>query len=141
MTVKVGDRIEILVNHLDGASVYQGDIVCVTSVDSQKFYYKTKKDNDKWYAFHSHEGKGFKIISNAEQSSSTVLPQTFAIGEISQTVGGLTKRELFAAMCLQGIMANSIPGSHHNLKEAVNDSIQYTDALLAELEKTQNGNT
>lgn len=48
---------------------------------------------------------------------------------------GLTKRELFAAMAMQGICANSIPGSHHQPQNTARDAIAQADALLAELAK------
>lgn len=63
------------------------------------------------------------------------------------STSGLTKRELFAAMCLQGILAN--PGgpvqasSHSGWRSTTNCSREqvvmeaslYADALLAELEE------
>lgn len=47
----------------------------------------------------------------------------------------ISKREYFAAMALQGIMANSIPGSHHVPSETVKQAVERADALIAELEK------
>lgn len=46
---------------------------------------------------------------------------------------GLTKREYFAAMALQGFCANSIPGSHH--AEHARDAVFEADALMLELAK------
>lgn len=48
---------------------------------------------------------------------------------------GLTKRELIAAMAMQGMCANSIPGSHHHFNNTARESVEYADALLAELAK------
>jgi len=48
---------------------------------------------------------------------------------------GLTKRELFAAMAMQGICGDGIPGSHHRPDETARDAVAYADALLKELAK------
>lgn len=48
---------------------------------------------------------------------------------------GLTKREYLAAMAMQGLCANSIPGGHHQPDIYARDAVQIADALLAELEK------
>lgn len=48
---------------------------------------------------------------------------------------GLSKREYFAAMAMQGICANSIPGSHHMSQATAMDAVDYADALIAELNK------
>jgi hypothetical protein len=44
---------------------------------------------------------------------------------------GLTKRELFAGMCLQTLIGNV---DYHSVKEAAEAAIQYADALFAALE-------
>lgn len=62
--------------------------------------------------------------------------------------GGLTKRELFAAMAMQGILANTFKIGQLNTDgrttiEAIQNSticeaaLGYADALIAELEKTK----
>lgn len=51
--------------------------------------------------------------------------------------GGLTKRELVAAMAMQGLLANAISGRHRIPELLSTDAIQYADALLAELERTK----
>lgn len=48
--------------------------------------------------------------------------------------GGLTKRELFAAMAMQGALGGA-PGSHLHPYNLANESVMYADALLAELAK------
>ncbi len=48
---------------------------------------------------------------------------------------GLTKREYFAAMAMQGLCANSIPGSQHMTKNLVQEAIEYADELLKQLER------
>lgn len=48
---------------------------------------------------------------------------------------GLTKREYFAAMAMQGLMAAAAQQRH--IPTVVQDSVNLADALLAELEKTK----
>lgn len=48
---------------------------------------------------------------------------------------GLTKREYFAVMAMQGICANSIPGEHHMPKRVAQDAVEFADELLKQLEK------
>lgn len=50
---------------------------------------------------------------------------------------GLTKREHFAAMAMQGICGDGIPGSHHHPVQTARDAVAQADALLAELAKVQ----
>lgn len=50
---------------------------------------------------------------------------------------GLSKREYFAAMAMQGLCANSIPGSHHRPGILIPEAIQYADALIEELNKSE----
>lgn len=49
----------------------------------------------------------------------------------------LTKREWFAGLAMQGMCANSIPGAHHTPSNTAVESVQYADALIAELEKAK----
>ncbi len=54
--------------------------------------------------------------------------------DIVETVlGGLTKRELFAAMAMQGLMSGS--GRTGSYKDYAGDSVKFADALIAELDK------
>lgn len=46
---------------------------------------------------------------------------------------GLTKREHFAAMAMQGLCSHS--GDYHLPEHMAKDAVMYADALLAELEK------
>lgn len=55
-------------------------------------------------------------------------------GDFIEPQLGLTKRELFAAMAMQGMLANSIPGEHHRAYAV--DSVKHADALLKELEES-----
>lgn len=47
--------------------------------------------------------------------------------------GTLSKRELFAAMIMQGLCANSIPGGHHATDRQASEAVMKADALLKEL--------
>lgn len=47
---------------------------------------------------------------------------------------GLTKRELFAAMAMQGFLANKAHSTHFLPEHDARYCIQIADALLAELE-------
>lgn len=55
---------------------------------------------------------------------------------------GLSKRECFAAMAMQGLCVPAIPGSHNSDDQWENQSkaqhaVRLADALLAELAKSQ----
>lgn len=54
--------------------------------------------------------------------------------EESLPVGGLTKREYFAAMAMHGIIQNPGSGSV-SISGIARDALRQADALLAELEK------
>lgn len=47
---------------------------------------------------------------------------------------GLTKREMFAMAAMQGLCANSNPGSHHSFQNLCAEAIAYADELLKQLE-------
>lgn len=49
--------------------------------------------------------------------------------------GGLTIRQHFAAMAMQGLCANSIPGQHHSFERLSFEAVQMADALIKELNK------
>lgn len=53
--------------------------------------------------------------------------------------GGLTKREWFAGLAMQGLCANSIAGKHRIPNNLVREALEYADALIAELELTNQG--
>lgn len=87
---------------------------------------------------------------NTENSTNKVHPQDSAFPTIiydTNTAGdshpreiyyGLTKRELFAAMALQGICANSMP--HYaglDSDKIAQWSVTQADALIAELNKSK----
>jgi hypothetical protein len=58
-----------------------------------------------------------------------------AYEEYTLPAGGLTKRQYFAAVAMQGLTANSVPGQHHMPANLAQEAVQYADALIAELEK------
>lgn len=58
----------------------------------------------------------------------------FPWGEHGTRLGGLTKRELFAAMAMQGALAGT-PGQHLIPQNLARESAAHADALLAELAK------
>jgi len=68
------------------------------------------------------------MSDNAERAA---FPSVAALAEFE----GLTKRELFAAMAMQGIAADGIPGRHHIATQTAIDAVLLADALLAELAK------
>lgn len=55
-------------------------------------------------------------------------------GLLEDTSYGLTKREYFAAMALQGLCAHS--GDYHAPEHLASDAVMFADAVLAELERT-----
>lgn len=73
---------------------------------------------------------------SANDSAFPVIPEHREDGVlIRYGEPGVTKREYFAAMAMQGMLSNSIPGSHHHTPRLVKESVATADALLVELEK------
>ena len=72
-------------------------------------------------------------------NATTDLPAFPIPGPLFAT--GLTKRELFAAMAMQGILANPCrqTSTSETYAEAAIDGVRYADALLAELAKPREG--
>jgi hypothetical protein len=73
-------------------------------------------------------------MENGKQPISATLTYNEVSGQPNGHLLGLTKREYFAGLAMQGIMANQ------NLTSTENDtiakwSVEIADALLAELEK------
>lgn len=50
---------------------------------------------------------------------------------------GLTKREYFAALAMQGLLASLTPDDSFSPAELARSAVLNTDALLAELERTK----
>jgi len=56
-------------------------------------------------------------------------------GEVVDQHLGMTKRELFAAMALQGILASPVGHEMHGYDNVAREALSAADALLAELAK------
>lgn len=73
-------------------------------------------------------------------SDPPVFPTIVTVGSISKTEGGLTKRELFAAMAMQSILPEmaGLKNSPNIIHEHIaNLSVCMADALITELEKSK----
>lgn len=55
--------------------------------------------------------------------------------EETNAVGGLTKREYFAAMAMQGILSNEGILIQEMMEINCSDAVKYADALIAELNR------
>lgn len=65
-------------------------------------------------------------FANAEDRDNTLLPAQW----------GLTKRELLAAMAMQGMLASETEECHYgDLKKLAESAVKHANALLAELAK------
>ena len=75
-------------------------------------------------------------MNNADRAAYPT-PDTYdpTNGQVFYGNDGLTKREYFAAMAMQGLCANSITGSHNKPSNLAIDAVMYADALLKELDK------
>ena len=73
-------------------------------------------------------------IKNADMAA---YPQTPEFDLDNKAYSGLTKREIFAMHAMQGLCANSIPGSHTRPNNLTREAIEYADKLLAALEDNQ----
>lgn len=56
-------------------------------------------------------------------------------GQVEWGQPGLTKRELFAAMALQGMMSAEAPDVEYHADATARRAVGFADALLAELAK------
>lgn len=71
-------------------------------------------------------------MNNANQPAYPIPDFVNGNGDVQPESIGLTKRELIAAMALQGILANDIPYENN-----VDASVNYADLLLAKLKETE----
>jgi hypothetical protein len=55
--------------------------------------------------------------------------------DYSRAEMGLSKRELIAAMAMQGLCACSIAGGHKMFNVLAKEAVMYADALIEELDK------
>lgn len=68
-----------------------------------------------------------------------IKPGATAAKQTSETysVGGLSKREYFAAMAMQGILAGLPESAAYDVTEGARTAVLHADALLYELERTK----
>jgi hypothetical protein len=65
--------------------------------------------------------------------------QAFPIADIGVHGSyGLTKRELLAAMAMQGQLSSGIPGEHYRVTHCAKAAVEFADALLAALATSAN---
>lgn len=75
-----------------------------------------------------------------KNSDQPAYPATLGTGGLSKHYDGLTKRECFAAMAMQGylsILSDSNVKSPPSAAFVAKQSVEFADALLSELEKPQ----
>ena len=70
----------------------------------------------------------------AQIKSRFVFPISPQEGDWEQELG-ITKREYFAAMAMQGLIANAPINNLSNYKEGVSLAIEWSDELLKQLEE------
>lgn len=80
-----------------------------------------------------------KTEANHLVHSKTIESQRIAEDRIEfHSEGGLTKREYFAAMALQGLLASQQPGyTFSTADEACNAAIEHADALINQLNQSK----
>ena len=69
----------------------------------------------------------------SSKDESTVFPGHISIGPGRAIDPGLTKRELFAAMAMQGVVSNARLKEGITDEEVVKVAVAYADALLSAL--------
>jgi len=78
-----------------------------------------------------------KRLNNMDRPINCAEVVDDAIADLDRAIAdGDGQRELFAAMAMQGMCANSIPGSHHHPTNTAREAVAKADALLAELRNT-----
>jgi len=80
-------------------------------------------------------------MSNDERAAMNGRDMAFPVLDCEQTPNntfqlGLTKRELFAAMAMQGLVGQYAQGGMFMETHVAKGAVLYADALLAALEKT-----
>ena len=70
----------------------------------------------------------------AQIKSRFVFPISPKEGDWEQELG-ITKREYFAAMAMQGLIANAPINNLSNYKEGISLAIEWSDELLKQLEE------
>lgn len=120
----------------DVGILYEDDVLSIISKDSGDMIFLTK---DMIHKIHEYMkgGREMRERELADVGSEPAFP-THEVWEedksdIKWISGGLTKREYFAAMAMQGMLANmGIPNIREKLTKAIVDC---ADALIKELEK------
>jgi hypothetical protein len=74
-------------------------------------------------------------MENKDQSAFPMKEGKQANGQPRYAQYGLTKREYFAAMAMQGILAN--PECNASIEGYVKDAIKYADELLTQLNNSK----
>lgn len=67
-----------------------------------------------------------------KNADTPAMPSMLKAGDMALSEGGLTKREYFAAMAMQGLCCREGYGS---MEDVAHDALAVANALLAELEK------
>ena len=73
-------------------------------------------------------------MNNADRPANPTSPNGSDPEWAAAVTGGLTKREHFAGLAMQGILAKYGPDNQNDATTA-RDAISHADALLAELDK------
>jgi hypothetical protein len=73
---------------------------------------------------------------NGDESA---YPVKYLFGENFSVMGGLTKRELIAAMAMQGLLAKPEEGRQFPIHINVAEAIEYADELIRQLSKEVQG--
>ena len=77
--------------------------------------------------------------TNADMPAMPLGGANIGLSDTNPAARGLTKREHFAVMAVQGLMSAGIPGSHNRITELIPEAIAAADALLKALEDSSNG--
>jgi hypothetical protein len=79
------------------------------------------------------------FMKNADLPAMPFTEEPYPIDAINTNYGavatGLTKREYFAVLAMQGLCAHS--GDYYTGTDLAQDAVMYADALLAELERAK----
>jgi hypothetical protein len=73
-------------------------------------------------------------VAECRLKDSATFPYLDGENDLSIAEVGLTKRELFAAMAMQGLLAN--PATDGTYSQIADDAVVYADQLIKELNQT-----
>ena len=74
-------------------------------------------------------------MNNSDMPAGVCPDVHHANGQLEYGHSGLTKREHFAGLAMQGMLTN--PGDYSKPEHVAHDAIMYADAILAALEQEQ----